>query len=39
MNFLNMDAKNVEYSDKFKLQIFKLYSYPSMVKLAKVGSY
>ena len=39
MNFLNMDTKNVEYFDKFKLQIFKLCSYPSMVKLAKVGSY
>ena len=33
MNFLNMVAKNFEYFDKFKLQIFKLCSYPSLVKL------
>ena len=33
MNFLNMVPKNFEDFDKFKLQIFKWRSYPSLVKL------
>ena len=34
MNFLNMVAKNSEYFDKLKLQIFNLCSYPSLAKLS-----
>ena len=33
MKFMNMVAKKFENFDKFKQQIFKLFSYPSLVKL------